>query len=301
MNWIKQNKFLSGFIAFMVIGVGALGYLLFAAKSHSDEVQADYDTKVHELNRLEHLKPYPEDANLKQFDEQKKAHAAVIEELRKSLAALQYPVPTLTPEGFQDELRKTVTRVVAAAAEKGVMLPGGKEAGKFFMDFDTYTAQPPRPEAAPVLGRQLKAAETLLTDLINVGVTSIEKFDRDRLPEEEGKGKKDGDAAGKGGKGEKSAKELVTAHKFFIEFITEQARFNKALTDIIKSKEQFFIPRLVTVHNQADSAPPRVVAPVGQPGAKPEDDKRGQFIFGSEKLSVTLLVELIDFAETAAK
>ncbi len=301
MNWIKQNKFLSGFIAFMVIGIGALGYLLFSAKSRSDEVQADYDTKVHELNRLEHLKPYPEDANLKQFDEQKKAHAAVIEELRKSLAALQYPVPTLTPEGFQDELRKTVTRVVAAAAEKGVMLPGGKEAGKFFMDFDTYTAQPPRPEAAPVLGRQLRAAETLLMDLINVGVTSIEKFDRDKLPEEEGRGKKDGDAAGKGGKGEKSAKELVTAHKFFIEFITEQARFNKALTDVIKSKEQFFIPRLVTVHNQADSAPPRVIAVANQPGVNPGEDKRGQFIFGAEKLSVTLLVELIDFAETAAK
>ena len=37
MNWIKQNKFLSGFIAVMVIGVGALGYLLFTAKSRYDE------------------------------------------------------------------------------------------------------------------------------------------------------------------------------------------------------------------------------------------------------------------------
>ena len=151
MNWIKQNKFLSGFIAVMVIGVGILGYLLFTAKGHYDEVQADYDTKVHELNRLEHLKPYPEGENLKQFDEQKKQHAAVIENLRKSLAVQQYPVPTLSPEQFQDELRKTVTRVVGAAAEKGVLLPGGREAGKFYMAFDPYSAQPPRPEAASVL------------------------------------------------------------------------------------------------------------------------------------------------------
>ena len=301
MNWIKQNKFLSGFIAFMVIGIGALGYLLFTAKSHYDEVQADYETKVGELKRLERLKPYPEDANLKQFDEQKKAHAAVIENLRKSLAAQQYPVPALTPEQFQNELRKTVTSVVAAAAEKGVTLPGGKEAGKFFMDFDKYTAQPPRPEAAPVLGRQLKAAETLVMNLINVGAASVEKFERDGLPEEEGKGKKEGDAPAKGGKNEKSGKDLVTAHKFFIEFTAEQARFNKVLTDIIKSREQFFIPRLVTVRNQAETAPPRTVAGVAQPGAKPEDDKRGQFIFGGEKIAVTLLVEMVDFAETAAK
>src|SRR4029434_3242903 len=72
MNWIKQNTFLAGFIAVMVIGVGALGYLLFSASSHYEEVRTDYAAKAKELNRLETLKPYPEAGNLKQLDEQKK-------------------------------------------------------------------------------------------------------------------------------------------------------------------------------------------------------------------------------------
>jgi hypothetical protein len=75
MNWIKQNTFLSGFIAAMVVRRWVLGYLLFSASGHYDEVRADYDTKVKELNRLETSKPYPEEGNLKQFDEQKKEHA----------------------------------------------------------------------------------------------------------------------------------------------------------------------------------------------------------------------------------
>ena len=53
MNWIKQNKFLSGFIAVMVIGVGALGFLLFQAQSRYGEARTEYESKASELNRLE--------------------------------------------------------------------------------------------------------------------------------------------------------------------------------------------------------------------------------------------------------
>ena len=31
MNWIKANKFLTGFFGVMIIGLGGLGYFLFSA------------------------------------------------------------------------------------------------------------------------------------------------------------------------------------------------------------------------------------------------------------------------------
>ena len=202
MNWIKQNKFLSGFIAVMVIGVGALGYLLFTAKSRYDEGRSDYETKVQELAGLEGLKPYPEAENLKQFEEQKKEHAAAIAALHKNLAAAQIPIEPLTREAFQDKLREAVTRITTKAKDSGVGLPA-----MFYLGMEKYQTEPPLPEAAPALGRQLKALEFVLTKMIDDGVASVSKFDRESLPEEEGKGKKDkpNDPA-KPGHSEKSGK-----------------------------------------------------------------------------------------------
>ena len=46
MSWIKQNKFLTGFITFMAIGVGAIGFLLLQAQGRYAEVRTEYETKV---------------------------------------------------------------------------------------------------------------------------------------------------------------------------------------------------------------------------------------------------------------
>lgn len=303
MNWIKQNKFLTSFIAVMVIGVGVLGYLLFSAKSHYDEVQSTYESKVHELSRLEHLKPYPEIENLKQFDEQKKQHAAAIEAFRKNLAVRQISVEPMTPEKFQDELRETVTRLTTAASEKGVKVPGEAQNGqtKFYLGFEKYQTEPPKPDAAPVLGRELKAMEMIIGKLIELGITSIDKLERDPLPEEEGKVKKE-PAAKPGaapGREDKVSKGLVVHHGIRVELTSEQSRVRNLLNAITASKEQFFIPRLVLVKNEKEAAPAREVARQDDPKGKKQTDLK--YIFGAEKLNIALHLEMVDFPEAAAK
>ena len=298
MNWIKQNKFLSGFLAVMVIGVGVLGYLLFSAKSLYDEGRSDYETKVAELNRLENLKPYPEAENLKQFDAQKKEHAAAIDALHKNVAAAQIPIEPLTREQFQDKLREAVTRITTKAKESGMGLPA-----MFYMGMEKYQTEPPLPEAAPALGRQLKALEFVLTKMIEGGIASITKFDRESLPEEEGKGKKDKEPAGKAGAPPKSAKGLVAYRSIEIEFTAEQSRFRSFLNGIVTEKSQFFVPRLVVVKNEKDVAPPRVqpgqpAAPAASPDKENTDSK---YTFGLEKVNVAMVLDMVDFAEVAAK
>ena len=299
MNWIKQNKFLSGFIAVMVIGVGALGYLLFTAKSRYDEGRSEYESKVQELARLEGLKPYPEAENLKQFEEQKKEHAAAIAALHKNLAAAQIPIEPLTREAFQDKLREAVTRITTKAKDSGVGLPA-----MFYLGMEKYQTEPPLPEAAPALGRQLKALEFVLTKMIDDGVTSVSKFDRESLPEEEGKGKKDKSnepaKPGQPGRFEKSGK-LVAYRGIEIEFTADQSRFRSLLNGIVTEKSQFFVPRLVVVKNEKDAAPPRVQpgAAVKADGVKENTDSK--YTFGLEKVNVSLVLDMVDFAEVAAK
>ena len=299
MNWIKQNKFLSGFIAVMAIGVGVLGYLLFTAKSHYDEGRSDYEAKAAELNRLENLKPYPEAENLKQFDAQKKEHAAAIDALHKNLAAAQIPVEPLSREQFQDKLREAVTRITTKAKESGTGLPA-----MFYLGMEKYQTEPPLPEAAPALGRQLKALESVVTKMIEGGIASIAKFDRDALPEEEGKGKKEKEPAarpgGPAGRSEKSGKGLVAYRGVQMEFTAEQSRFRSFLNGIVTEKSQFFVPRLVVVKNEKDAAPPRVQPGVaGTPQDKENTDSK--YTFGLEKVNVAMVLDMVDFAEVAAK
>ena len=176
MSWIQQNKFLSGFIAFMLIGVGALGYLLIREQSRYGDARSNYEIKAAELNRLEGLKPYPEDENLKRIEEQKVEHIAAIEALQKNISAAQIPVEQLTREAFQDKLREAVTRITTKAKENNTGLPT-----PFYLGMEKYQTEPPLPEAAPALGRQLKALEFVLTKMIDDGVASVSKFDREPL------------------------------------------------------------------------------------------------------------------------
>ncbi len=297
MSWIKQNKFLSGFIAVMVVGAGALGYLLFKEQSRYAEVRADYETKASELNRLETLKPYPDTENLKKIEAQKAQHVAAIEVLDKNVAAAQIPVEPLTREAFQDELRKAVTRITNKAKDSGLALPA-----MFYLGMEKYQTEPPLPEAAPVLGRQLKALEFVITKMIEDKIVGISKFERDALPEEEGKARKDAPAkpGASPAKSEKSAKHLVAYRGVQMEFTAEQSRFRNFLDEIVAEKSQFYVPRLVIVKNEKDAAPPR-----DQPGVKEGpnkgEDTSTKVVFGSEKLNITLVLDIVDFAEVAAK
>ena len=301
MNWIKQNKFLSGFIAVMVIGVGALGFLLFQAQSRYSEARTDYESKAAELNRLEGLKPYPESENLKQIEAQKGQFVAAIGEFRKNIAAAQIPLEPISREQFQDKLREAVTRISAKAKEGGLALPP-----MFYVGMEKYQSEPPLPEAAPVLARELKALEFVINKMIEEGITTITKFERDLLPEEEGKGKKEKETSGKpsaAGKTEKSSKSSVAYHGVQIEFTAEQSRFRNFLNAVVTENSQFYIPRLVVVKNEKDAAPPRASAE-GQPGGAQTpggEASDAKYTFGAEKVNVSLVLDIVDFAEVAAK
>ena len=78
MNWIKENKFLSGVFAVLLLGVGTLGYLLFTALGSFDEATATYNQQAGELSRLQNLPLSPNRKNLDALIAQKKEAVAVV-------------------------------------------------------------------------------------------------------------------------------------------------------------------------------------------------------------------------------
>ena len=305
MNWVKANKFLTGFIVVMLIGIGVLGYEVMAASGAYDESLNAYTSKAAEYNRLRHLIPFPNKANLEKYEEQKKSAKEVITAFQVDLAKDEFPLVPMTPEKFQDLLKETVVNVKKRAADAGVHLPD-----KFFLGFDKYETTPPSPEAAAPLGRQLKAIEWVVNQYIDNGVQDVGSPERVDLPEEKG-GRNDrrggearggeaqaggpkGGGSGKGGGGKggggRAGRDLVQYHYFDISTICKQIDLAKILNAMSGPKApQFYVLRQIRIKNTNEKGPPKAT-----PGA---DAKPGtvDFIVGSESIKVDARFDIVDF------
>lgn len=290
MNWIKENKFLTGFLAVMVIGIGALGYVVFDAMGRVDAAQANYTKQSTDLARLQNLPLSPSKKNLDALVAQKTEAVKVIEAFQTSLGARSFPLEPMTPEQFQDKLKATKTAIFERAAQGGTELPP-----KFFLGFDAYETTPPKPEAATPLGRQLKAIEWVLNQVFENRIIKVDGKDpmkRELLAEETGR--KAEEPPKKGASPARKEKPLVVTHSFEMKMECRQEQLAGLLNAIVGPKApQFYIPRVVQVTNEKTNVP-KVDA------AKPADGKLAGYFLGNEHLLVTLVIEVVDFAEPAS-
>ena len=110
MNWVRNNRFLAAFLAFMVVGVGGLGLpARHRALGRYQQVATDYNTQVAELKRLQALEPYPDAASSKSTaicarDIRRRRERAPGRPRQPRAAARPGPPPT--PIQFQDRLRQ---------------------------------------------------------------------------------------------------------------------------------------------------------------------------------------------------
>lgn len=252
MNWIRENKFLTCFIAVLVIGSGVLGYLLFTAWSAYSEVSDQYTAQADSLHQLQTRVPYPDQANLARYRAEIDDLVDATHGLASNLAQMVLPVTPLTPSGFQDRLRDISSAIATKARNAGVKIPE-----HFALDFDRYQSQPPPKEAASALARQLEALNIVVNILIDEHVDDIASLQRTHLPQE-GTTRSGGSGAGAAGRfgqrgdgetaGEATAN-LVEKIPFEIRFTASQPAFQKVLNDLAASRKQFFIARALVVDN----------------------------------------------------
>jgi uncharacterized membrane protein YgcG len=317
MNWIRENKFLTGFIAVMVIGVGALGYLLYSAWGNYDDVTDTFNSQASALKQLQTRIPYPDETNLSKYKAQENDFVDATHDLAANLAQMVLPVQDLSPSAFQDRLRETVSVVIADAGKAGVKLPD-----HFYMDFDKYQTSPPTPEAASALGRQLAALKAAVEIAINEHVDSISKLTRTPVPQEGGAeagagggggggnrfgggGNRFGGGGPRGGGGGASGG-LVEKYPFDLQFTASQPVFQKVLNDFAASTNQFFITRTLLVENtnpkpiaRDSSTPAPATTGTDANGAVTSgtDSTTGRltFLVGTEKLDVAMRVDIVAF------
>lgn len=322
---LGQNKFYVGFGAFMLLASCGLGWFLFQASSDFSEAETRYQDQIAQLSALQTLPLYPEKANLKILEEQKEAAQQAVVSLHQALLPRAFALEPISPEQFQDQLNQSVKAIVDKAAKAGVQF-----ADKSYLGFAQYRAATPKPEAAAVLGRQLKCIELVVNTLIEKKVTSLGEITREPLAEEgiATKIQSPPPAAKAKGKGAPEAVPLVTKYPFKVAFVSDQQPFQSALNELSKSEKQFFIIRPLLIKNQIEKSPKKVdpeaerlaaerqaalnspagasapanpsATPAANPGETPKPEPL-KYVLGAEKINVTLRLDSVFFASNLPK
>ena len=331
MSAFKQNPFLIGFSVVMVLGVGALGYLTYSAADEHSKARQEYDSAADELKRLQGLRPFPNDEHLKKFQVQKAELQGKVDALQKELSSAKIKVEEISPTGFQDKLRDTVGRITSRAPQANVILPE-----KFYMGFPVYQTEPPKAPAAPGLYRELRVLELVMNLILETKNVKVDELSREELKEEKSAKPVAADPKKKDKSKDDEGRKLVEKERFTLKITTTQENFQRILNGLATHKEQFFVPRYISVVNEkaeppaklaiapvapqdpslaAASADPNATTPLAAPAATPAAGATAapaaapaapagpklEYVFGKEMVTVTMDIDLVDVKELEAK
>lgn len=321
MSWIRENRFLAVLIGVVVVAGAALAVMLVLAYGRFAEISDSYNKSQRELTRLKNAEIFPSPANVEALEEQREIYGEEVLTLRRQLAEIEYPLEDISPNAFQDRLRAEVSEIEKQAASRNVVLPEG-----FYLGFDQYQTELPRPGAAPALDRQLDAVKLLADRLMEFGITELHYIRRAPLPEESGNPPAPPAPEGKRGrnsnnKGEPRTGQLYSKQILDFGFRSSPSVFQDVVNAIAQA-EAFLVVRTLSVRNEMQEGPlksetPQVSASRPTPetsalnalfgetgGAEAGTDgenaaERLQFLVGQEKVDVELRLEIIDFTEPA--
>jgi hypothetical protein len=306
MNWFQQNRLLGGFLIALGLATLAAGYFLLHEKALAGGQQRRLDTTVAELTRLRQGNPFPSGENLRRMRAQMESYRSSVLALENELKTRTLPIVPLQPNEFQTQLRQATTSVAELARNSKVRLPEN-----FYLGFNEYATSLPNSTAAPLLGRELKAIEWLVSTIVEAHVDSLNSLSRAPLKEEKvtpPSATPPKTRALKPATTTSGARGMVESNSVDLAFSASPAAARKVLNQVASAKQQFFIVRTLVVKNQVAKGPPRGAAPQtaaasGPSGAPPSPVRPGStpaapgisFIVGTEHIDVAAKVEIVKF------
>ena len=305
MNWIKQNTFLAGLLAVLLIGAAALGYLFWEAKKGYAEAQGDLRLAFEGKRKVERQAPYPSEENAEEVSRLIEDVGTQADSLRSAMFAAQAMMPRgVRATRFQADLSQKVAAVIEAAEPAGVTLPDG-----FYLSMDDYKVQLPLREAVDRLQFQLDAIVQLTDLLFAHGVTEFD-IKRVRMPFEKGNGE---------GEERPGQEELPVSEVYPMEVVFEMSergfqRVLNALSNTARAVAQedeanlaegepaedyFFVTRWMRVENEKLEGPEKaedeLEDAINGEEAAADVAKDLKMIFGREKVRVYLALDLVRF------
>jgi hypothetical protein len=302
MNWFKQNRALGTLL--IAFGICALfaGILLYWRWATWRDAKQTFDQAAAERSRLEHLDPFPNDANYRKLQGSLDRYNRSLDKFKDALENEVIPAPPLAPNDFQSRLRQVTVATLNRAQTNNVKLPD-----KFQLGFDEFAMALPDTSVAPLLGQELSQIQMLINILLDAKVDSLTSFHRAPLPEEHPASSTPtpSQAAGRAVAATKTstlAPASMQRNVVDLTFKATAGAARKVLNEIANSSGQLFIIRTLYVHNEKDKGPPRqrTGEPIptqtqqtasGQPGAAAPLN----FIVGNEHIEISATIEMLRF------
>jgi hypothetical protein len=258
-----------------------------------------------ERTRLQHLDPFPNDANYRKLQDYVEKYRVTLDKFKETLKTEVVPTPPLAPNEFQSRLRLVTIATLDRARVNNVKLPD-----KFQLGFDEFARTMPGTAVAPLLGQELSQVQMLINILLDAKVDSITSFRRRPLPEERKAAATPTPAAApaRGRRtvatakpGATPAPTLIKRNVVEVVFKAAPGPARKVINEITNSAGQFFIIRTLYVHNEKDKGPPRariaaaVTAATPQPSLGQSPAGALNFIVGNEHIEVSATIEMLRF------
>ncbi len=325
----KEYRAILGASVFALLSVGGSGAFLWQAYHTSG--MAELKKVSAEFNRLAEADRPPTKESKEQLNELVAASKKSYEKVNSALEAMTIPLAlekpdaskalqstaphplappkTIKPEDFQTALLAKKEVFVAKAAKNRILIPvpapvsASGPPATFSMDFDDFISKRPPEDKAPVMYRQLTAADRLLNTLLDSKPLRLIRFKIDRT--EEPKETKTETGAKKAGQPQ-PLKPVLSALGFDLKFTATPDSLRDFLNTLTRDKHAFFVVRRIKVITQSkDSkegmpmvAPFRVSPPIpaepAAPGA-PQASALAEYILGEEHVEVDLRVDLLSF------
>jgi hypothetical protein len=300
MKWFQQNRALGTLLIVFASCALFVGILLYWRWATWRDARQAFDQAAAERSRLEHLDPFPNDANYRKLQGYLDRYSTSLDKFKDELKKEIVPAAPLGPNEFQSRLRLATVATLNRAQTNNVKLPD-----KFQLGFDEFATALPDTAVAPLLGQELSQIQMLINILLDAKVDSLTSLHRAPLPEEHAVSPTStpSPAAGRRVAAPKTSTPppaLLKRNVVDLTFKATPAAARKVLNEITNSSGQFFIIRTLYVHNEKDKGPPRQrtstptetqqAAPT-QPGATGALN----FIVGNEHIEVSATIEMLRF------
>ena len=274
MDWIQENKFVSGLLAVTILFAGGIFYHGY---SEGDEFKANmsqYGELRTRYNTLISAKPYPNQQNLAAREQVIQEYEAVIEEVRNAFYEYKSDkLPKPTPGEFEDARIKMQGELRKAFNKTETALPDNCGFG-----FEKYAKNQAAPYATSKLNYQLGAIQWLLEKLAENEPKAIINIRRELLDVEKGpppapSAKKN---AGRGSQAANQGNEKIfELMPVELAFTASEASMRNFLKEMANSKEYLYAIRSLRIRNEKQNAPsPKDAA---FPVNKPNNDGAGFF------------------------
>lgn len=302
----KEYRAILGASAFALLILGGSAGFAWSALQERNGAVEELQKRSKDFDRLRSLTPAPTEEGRKQLEQQEKAARNSANKLFAALGAMNIPLEKIQPQDFQTALNSKTQSFAARAAKNRVTIPrGARESEPFSMDFDEFIKKVPSEERAPVVNRQLIAADRLLNTLLDSKPLALVSFkiERKEEPKEPVKEAKETKVDAKSGKPSQAQPpvRVLGAVGFDLKFTATPDSLRDFLNALTRDKKAFFVVRRLKITTLSKEgvpmqAPSKVTAaaPVDPSAAgQPQATTVAQYILGDEHVEVEMRVDLM--------